>query len=224
MSFMPEQTEWVEKPWDSANLPAVPTRGRRSRYLAEMLHPVTGQPLTEYQREKVVGLRRSDGSRNLGRLSTRHMAMIAMRVAGLDIEEISMRIGCTQHTVSRILNDPLAEGIIQQVYKDRQKQIDAMAGLVIAAVTSGLKSDDINKKLSAVTKYSEIKKTIASETNPQETAEDFAKALVAAANVEGDLTVNIQQNFRGSEEPIIETEVESKPQDELAFYDIWQRQ
>lgn len=194
MTFMPAKQDWEEKPWETT-VPAA-RRGRKNRYLLEMRHPVTNQPLTEYQREKVVGIRRADGSRNLNRLSTRHMAMIAMRVAGLDIEEIATRIGCTQHTASRILNDPLAENIIQQVYKDRQKQIDAMAGLVINAVSKGLKSDDINKQLAAVSKYSEIKKTIASETNPQETAEDFARKLVEANRGNGgETTINIQQNF-----------------------------
>lgn len=148
--------------------------------------------LSRYDREKIAGLRRETGARKLNRLSNRHLNMIAMHLSGMSGADISQAIGCTQSTVSRILNDPLAQEVILQTYRDRQQELDALTGSALEALRNALKHGSGSEKLAAIDKLVKLKQAIAPETNPMETAEDFARAIVEKAD-----TVNVQINHYG---------------------------
>jgi hypothetical protein len=189
-------------PYDSPDLP-VPVnplsppntttgRGRRKLSLPAVCHPDTGELLPRYEREKAAGIRLDNGTRKLKRLQTKHYNMIALRTSGLSIDQVAVTMGVTPVTVSRVLNDPLALDVMGRVYKDRQQEVDAMAGLAVGAVREGLSSQNVDQKLRATEKWMQMKKTISSETTPEETAEDIAQNILKNAQVTGD--VNIQVN------------------------------
>ena len=143
-----------------------------------------------YEAEKIYGLRRGNGSLRLRRLSTRHYRIIALHLAGASGAQIHEVINCSIGTISRILNDPLSQAVIKQTYKDRQAELDALVGDAIAAVRENLKNGTNSEKLAAVDKYVKLKMAVASESNPYESAEDYARAIVANAQ---NVQINIHQ-------------------------------
>jgi hypothetical protein len=161
------------------------TRGRRPRLLPALS---LGKGLMrKYEAEKMYGIRRSNGSAKLVRLTRRHYEVVARHLAGQSGEMIHIGMGLSISSISRILNDPLVQELLKRSYKDRQAELDALAGKAIGAVRTALDEGSTSEKLAAVDKYAKLKQTIAPESNPMESAEDYARAIVAG-------TVNMQIN------------------------------
>ena len=165
--------------------------GRRPQNLPTMTNS-SGELLPRYEIEKRVGIRRQDGSRNLRRLSSRHIRIIAKHLRGDSSESIALSIGCTVVTISRILHDPLAERLIESIFKVRQKELDALAGEAIDAVRTGLRQKgDTRTKLTAVDKYTKLREVMNKDSAGPETAEDViarilehSKILIKDSNVQ----------------------------------------
>lgn len=143
----------------------------------------------KYEAEKMYGIRRENGSRKLTRLTRRHYEVMARHLAGQSGEEIHIYMGLSISSISRILNDPLVQNVLKRTYKDRQGELDALAGKAIDALRQAF-DGSTSEKLAAVDKYAKLKGVIAPESNPMESAEDFARAIVNNG------TVNIQVNGR----------------------------
>lgn len=170
-------------PSQTSSLP----RGRHRRVLPAIS---LGKGLVRrYEAEKMYGIRRDNGSRKLTRLTRRHYEIMARHLAGQSGEEIHIYMGLSISSISRILNDPLVQNVIKRSYKDRQAELDALAGKAIDALRSAF-DGSTSEKLAAVDKYAKLKGVIAPESNPMESAEDYARAIVNNG------TVNIQVNGR----------------------------
>lgn len=131
-----------------------------------------------YEREKRQGIRRANGARKLKKLTNKHLRIISMHLRGHSGESIAASIGCTFITVSRILNDPLALDLLKLVYKDRQGEIDALAGQAINAVREGLDSTmSMRIRLTAVDKLTKLKDSIGKEGESEKTAEDIVREI-----------------------------------------------
>ncbi len=157
--------------------------GRKAAQLPAMFDE-TGQVLPRYEVEKRVGIRRADGSRNLRRLSARHIRIIAKHLRGDSSESVAASIGCTVVTISRVLHDPLSERLIETVFKARQKEIDALAGEAIDAVRTGLrKKGDTRTRLTAVDKYVKLQEVLNKDSAGPETAEDVIARMLERANI-----------------------------------------
>jgi len=187
-TFLPVST--ARSAPSEASPPAAKT-GRGALTVPPLRDP-SGNLLPRYEREKAVGIRRENGARKLKKLNTRHLSMISMRLQGCSLEQVAQSFGCTVATVSRIMNDPLAQQYLQTVYQDRKQEIDALAGKVIEAVRTGLDSVNVRDKLAAVSKYTEVKKTIAADSAPEETAEDVAAKILSGLTVKDNGQVNVQ--------------------------------
>lgn len=158
---------------------AVPTKG--------VVLDSYGNKVSKYHREKAEGLRRSNGARKLKRLTSRHLKIISLHLAGESGEKIAVLCHCTPVTVSRILNDPLAREVISRVYEDRQGEIDALAGEAIKAVRDTLKGDHTPRtKLAAVDKFVKLKDSIGRQDDSAKTAEDVVRQIfqVQGTNVQ----------------------------------------
>jgi hypothetical protein len=142
----------------------------------------------KYEAEKMYGIRRENGARKLTRLTRRHYEVVARHLSGQSGEQIHIYMGLSISTISRILNDPLVQTLLKKSYKDRQAELDALAGKAIGAVRIALEEGSTSEKLAAVDKYAKLKGAIAPESNPMESAEDFARAIVNNG------TVNVQIN------------------------------
>ena len=149
----------------------------------------TGDYLPRYQQEKLNGTRRSTGALKLKKLTSRHFEIIARHLGGQSGEEIHKEMRLSVNTISRILNDPLAKQVIDQVYRNRQAELDAMTGLALEATRESLRKGSANEKLRAVGAFAKLKDTIAPESKASESAEDFAQAIIKNAQ-------NVQINLR----------------------------
>ena len=114
-----------------------------------------------------------------------------MHLEGCSGETIAAAMRVTFITVSRVLNDPLAVDLMARVYKDRQGEIDALAGAAIEAVRNGLEHGNVREKLSAVGSFAKLKETIGKEETSAKTAEDVVAAIF---NKVGLGTTNVQIN------------------------------
>lgn len=148
---------------------------------------------TVYEREKRQGVRRANGARKLKKLSNRHLRIISMHLDGNSGEYIAALMNITIITVSRILNDPLAIEILGVIYKDRQGEIDALAGKAIDVIRDGLDSKlDMRIRLGAVDKFTKLKDSIGKTENTVKTAEDVVAEIFAKVKIENS---NIQFNI-----------------------------
>ena len=146
-----------------------------------------------YQTEKRQGLRRANGARKLKKLSSRHLEIISRHLQGESGETIAILMGCTIITVSRILNDPLAQDLLSTIFRDRQNEIDALAGKAIAVVRDGLdEKRDMRIRLGAVDKFTKLKDSIGKEDDTAKTAEDVVQEIFAKLTVTGK---NVQINI-----------------------------
>jgi hypothetical protein len=162
--------------------------GRKARHLPAV--SLGAGLVRKYEAEKMYGLRRDNGAMKLKKLTHRHYEVIMRHLAGQSGEQIHIGMGLSISTISRILNDPLSQVQLKRSYKDRQAELDALAGKAIGAVRHALDLGSTSEKLAAVDKYSKLKQSIAPESNPMESAEDYARAIVSNAQ-------NVQINFHG---------------------------
>ena len=156
--------------------------------VATATHPLE----TRYEAEKRQGLRRTNGARKLKKLSNRHLKIIGLHLEGKSGEYIADAMRVTFITVSRVLNDPLATNLISTVYRDRQGEIDALAGKAVDAVRNGLGSDNERVRLTAVGSFAKLKETIGKEETSAKTAEDVVAEIFSKMPI-GD--TNIQVNI-----------------------------
>ena len=146
-----------------------------------------------YELEKRQGLRRANGAKKLKKLSNRHLEIISRHLQGESGETIAICMGCTIVTVSRVLNDPLSQDLVSVIYRDRQGEIDALAGRAIAAVRDGLdEKRDMRIRLGAVDKFTKLKDSIGKEDDSAKTAEDVVQEIFAGLKIEGK---NVQINI-----------------------------
>lgn len=170
----------------ATNGEAKPSTHFSTRYAIDSL----GNRVSQYEREKAQGIRRKNGARKLKKLNNRQLKIVSLHLAGESGESIATLMGCTQVTVSRILNDPLAREIISRAYEDRQNEIDALAGQAIEAVRDTLRGYNTPRtKLAAVDKFVKLKDSIGREDETAKTAEDVVAQIFKISDS------NVQINF-----------------------------
>jgi len=167
-------------------------RGRRPSNLPALTNE-SGKVLPRYVREKVLGLRRENGAMKLKRLTHRHMQIIGMHLEGQSIEQVAYNNRVTISTVSRVLNDPLAQQLLKQVYSDKESEIQALAGKAIGVVRDALIGDHaLSLKLRAVDRYVKVRETMLSKEKGPETAEDVIARMLSGGNI---IANNVQINM-----------------------------
>lgn len=164
-----------------ANLPALTDSG--------------GRALPRYLVEKVIGTRRENGALKLKRLTNRHLKLIGAHLEGLSLEQIAHANHLTIATVSRVLNDPLAQAMLKRVYTSREGEIQALGGKAVDVVRRGLdKEQPIGVQLRAVDRYTKLRETMLPKDKLSDTAEDVIARMLERGNIIGE---NIQINIGG---------------------------
>lgn len=167
-------------------------RGRKPAELP-VLRTEDGTRMSRYAVEKAVGLRRENGSAKLRRLTHRHYQIIGLHIEGKSLEQICSMLHVSISTVSRVLNDPLAKGVLQKVYKHREGELHALTGVSLGVVRKVLVEDHtVEQKLKAVDKVIKFRETMLDKESGKESAEDVVQRILQNATVHGD--VNIQVN------------------------------
>jgi len=167
-------------------------RGRRGRKPANLprIRDDNGSLLPRYLVEKATGQRRANGAMKLKSLRTRHYAIIAKHLEGKSLEQVAIECRVSINTVSRVLNDPLAQTVLKRVYVGREGEIHALSGKAIQAVRDGLSADAIGTRLRAVDKYAKLREVMTTEKS-DESAEDVIARMLRNATIIGE---NIQIN------------------------------
>ena len=155
---------------------------------------------TLYQEEKLKGLRRDNGARNLTRLRPIHYQILRMHLSGMNNEEIARQVGKTSSTISRILTDPLVLSLLDNHYKAEDARFKALYPKVIDAIDDALdKNNNPKLRLEAADRYlrahQKFDKASQLEKKEEETAEDVIARMLAAVQVnmhgEGNTQINI---------------------------------
>ena len=114
----------------------------------------------EYHRDKLIGRRMPNGALRLKKLSARHMTMIALHLTGkFKAGYIAEYIGCRAITVYRVLNDPLAQKVINDFHSGVMLDLKALAPLTVDAIRDGLEDKDLDVRLRAVDRFDKLTKT-----------------------------------------------------------------
>ena len=113
--------------------------------------------IAEYERDKIIGKRSPSGALRLKKLSARHMTMIALHLTGkFKAKAIADHIGCRAITVYRVLNDPMAQKIINDFHSGVMMDLKALAPLAVDAVRDGLTDKDQDTRLRAVDRFDKM--------------------------------------------------------------------
>ena len=183
--------------------------------LDEVLEARAAKPVTEtrevvkgpeynpvvYAQQKENGERNEKGVMNLKELSPHHFRVINCWLEGNSPKQTAEICECTAASVWRIVNDPLAAPFLAEAYKSGQSEIDAMLGKNIDVIRDILEKGTDKDKLGAVNTYAKLKTVVASETNPEESAEDLAAKIVAKAVASGvvrDINIQVNQGLKGA--------------------------
>ena len=114
----------------------------------------------QYHYEKIIGLRRSNGHRNLKKLRPVHERIIALAVSGMSGVEIAAQFKCSAVTVYRILADPLASSLTKEIGEHYREEFKRLFPLVYDAVKDGLNSGSSKVRLAAVDRFARITRLI----------------------------------------------------------------
>ena len=168
-------------------------RGRKPAPALPVIRDSDGNVIPRYLTEKHLGVRRENGAMKLKKLTNRHLKIVGMHLEGASVEMIASNCNCTISTVSRILNDPLAQQILKRVYSDREGEVQALGGKALQAVRDGLdKQQPINTRLRAVSSYAKVREVMMPKDKGSESAEDVIARMLAAVQINGG---NVQMNF-----------------------------
>lgn len=143
----------------------------------------------QYQIERATGQRNPNGTRPLKRLSAVHRQMIQLHLSGLPGSEIAERTGKTQASVSRILNDPLAQREIDRVLRETDQEFAALYTQGVRVIREALDATTVQNKPAHNTRLKAADMLLKAQGKYQdsegrETAEDVVKQIV---NVYGDI-------------------------------------
>jgi transposase len=161
--------------------------GRKPTALAYLARP------QRYLAEKRAGIRRENGALKLTRLTHRHYKIIGLHLEGKSIEEISNTLHLSYSTISRVLNDPLAQQILKRVYNHREEEIHALAGKAIEATREALTGDyPVAVKLRGVDRFVKIREVMVNKEQGRESAEDvIARILSNAKFINSNVQINV---------------------------------
>ena len=93
---------------------------------------------------------------HLKRLSQRHKLIIGMHLAGKSYREIATTVGCSTHTIGRIILDPLAQEVIAYYYEGTEEELKALFPKVVEAVRDALDNSNIEVKLKGVDRFAKL--------------------------------------------------------------------
>lgn len=172
-------------------------RGRRpAPPLPKVFDPGSGTLLDQYTAEKRFGIRRESGALKLKRLTFRHRKIIALHIQGFSNEQVAFYMNVTHLTVSRILNDPLAQEYIGRAAKDRENELKALMGQAVGVVREGLTKEGlpIETRLKAVDRYTKLRQALTVDSGTTSAEDIIAKMLERAKTIQFNQQVNIGLN------------------------------
>jgi len=147
-----------------------------------------------YEMEKATGKRRENGALVLKKLSPIHMEIVKAHLDGVKNMDIAAMFRMTDATVSRILNDPLVEGIRTEWLKDRHAEFNALYGRAINTIRESLdESKPDLVRLKAAKMVMEDAPFTKEQEKRAETAEDVVQRI---------LQINVQINNGGQNGPV----------------------
>lgn len=166
-------------------------------YVPGALDVIEQPAISAYDAEKMIGKRRENGALKLKRLKTKHREVIALHILGKSLKEISLETGFSFAWISTIINDPLSQELITEIYLSAESELKSLMPQVLDVIRASLNNVDIKVRLSGVDRYAKLirnKESIVIEDNSTNTiviagARDrFIKELQEVASKAIDIT------------------------------------
>jgi transposase len=119
------------------------------------------------------------------RLKMRHRRVIACHLQGVSNKDIAVSLGCSVGYVSMVLNNPTVAPILQQCYKDYEREFQALTPLCIAALRDNLEGEDPTHQLKAVDLTFKRQGTYEKKVDTAATAEDVIERILEITGNDG---------------------------------------
>ena len=98
---------------------------------------------------EVVEIEKGRSAKPLNKLSAKHHKVIFLHLQGIRTTDIAQELGMTVAWCSTILNDPLAQEIIQEHQATARQELLALSGEAVNVQRNALKSKDERNRLKA---------------------------------------------------------------------------
>jgi len=141
-----------------------------------------------YEREKALELRQSNGALKLKRLRPIHRTMIFLHLEGHSISTIASRVDRSYVNVQLILNDPLAQHMIDRSIQDAQAQLKALQIKAVDCIHNAMTSKLAETQLKGVDRMVKLSEHLGIGANTKETAEDVVQKILSAIKI--DVNIN----------------------------------
>ena len=153
-------------------------------------HLVKAEPITpwydqdQYAAEKRLGVRDENGKLRLQRLRPIHRTMILLYVEGKDLKTIAEEVGRSYINVWQVINDPLAQSMINRSVQDAQEQLKQLQVKAIGVINAALDSPSMEDNLKGIDRYVKMADHLGIGEGANETAEDVVQRILANINVQ----------------------------------------
>lgn len=166
--------------------------------------------LSQYEAEKIVGIRDKAGRLPIKNLRPRHKKVLALHVIGKSIPEIADATDYSYGRIVQIINSESSQEFLADLKAAYDSELKSLLPLTIMAVREALLSDSVSTRLAGVDRF--IKLSNMGQGNGTESAADsgntyntvvinqarekFVNELKTLAGVENviDITPNIREN------------------------------
>lgn len=157
--------------------------------------------ISQYEQEKLSGVRAPSGAVRLKELSGKHLRAINMHLAGAKGAAIAAALDMTEGWVSVVLNDPLSQAEIHKRFVDTDNEMYARATGVI---DRSMDSEDPVIALRSAEMIWRSRGKFEKREPVRTTAEDVVQKMLELASRTGDASVTIHATTGPAQAPVDE--------------------
>lgn len=147
-----------------------------------------------YQTQKALGQRRSNGIKPLKKLSSWHKKALLFHLAGFSNSDIAAAFNKTDSTISLILSDPLSQTVIERIHKGYDHEFRALYGKAVEGLRNRMDDSDPMVQLRAIDSWMRESARREDRKEGIRSAEDVIQAIYERIG-----NTNIQINVGGNQ-------------------------
>ncbi|KKM60744.1 hypothetical protein LCGC14_1538740 [marine sediment metagenome] len=147
-----------------------------------------------YQTQKALGQRRSNGIKPLKKLSSWHKKALLFHLAGFSNSDIAAAFNKTDSTISLILSDPLSQTVIERIHKGYDHEFRALYGKAVEGLRNRMDDSDPMVQLRAIDSWMRESARREDRKEGIRSAEDVIQAIYDRIG-----NTNIQINVGGNQ-------------------------
>jgi predicted transcriptional regulator len=159
-----------------------------------------------YEMEKILGKRTATGALKLKRLKPLHRHIIACHQRGYSNRDIAHLMDITEITVSRTLNDPLAQELMKEFSEGIDHEMEGLMALGVDAIRNALQDNDKKISLKASDQlFRAMGKYNHTQDDPNKVKDTAEDVIARVLNVMENQSESIKELVRPSRPRAIDT-------------------